>query len=336
MFDLKQTPEEPKELIEYDKYIVNPDLINKGVKAFFSGNIKKGYSIGIPCFDRHFVCKENELYALTGKKGEGKTTINQAIQIMQSIVNGLVWVCAYQENKDWSQKINYLDYLLGESAKNVELNNPKLYKKASDWVDKHFIFLKLEDISTALEVTKHLIDTGVKVHALVLDPINSFISGFNTTGNGYADGVEAARKVQRFVEDYCTVYVSQHPNMRAQREDKPVTSYDAEGGWWNNKADTTWVINREAGTSLNNIGIENIRNKHTGGERTHPEDPLIIEWKMCIIDIIKGVEKHENVIQYLIRKHNPLNYDHEYLPETKEIITATPEEAFEPTDGVPF
>jgi len=332
MFNLNETPQEPKEQIDYSKYIVNSDSINSSVQAFFNGEIKKGYGIGIPCFDEYFVCKENELYALTGKKGEGKTTINQAIQIMQSIVNGLVWVCAYQENKDYSQKINYLDYLLGESANNVRLKNPELYNKASLWIDKHFIFLKLEDISTALEVTKHLIDSGVEVHALVLDPINSFISGFNTTGNGYSDGVETARKVQRFVEDYCTVYVSQHPNMRAQREDKPVTSYDAEGGWWNNKADTTWVINREKGTSLNNIGIENVRNKHTGGNRTDPENPLIIDWDFCIINIIKGGEKYQNVIQYLVRKHNPLNFDHEYLEETKEIITVEPAEAFD----VPF
>jgi hypothetical protein len=248
---------------------------------------------------------------------------------MQSIVNGLVWVCCYQENKDYSQKINYLDYLLGENADNVRKNNPELYNKASSWIDRHFIFLKLEDISTALDVTKHLISTGIDVHALVLDPINSFVSGFQTTGNGYTDGVEAARKVQRFCEDYCSVYVSQHPTMRAQREDNPVTSYDAEGGYYNNKADNTWVINREKGTSLNYIGMENVRNKHTGGSRTDPDNPLIIEWKMAVIDIIKGNDTHPNVIQYLIRKHNPLNYDHEYLEETKEIITKTPEEAFD-------
>ena len=332
MFNLDDTPQEPKEIIDYEKYIVNPTGINNSVQAFFNGDIKKGYAIGIPCFDKHFVCKENELYALTGKKGEGKTTINQAIQIMQSVVNDLVWVCAYQENKDYSQKINYLDYLLGESANNVRKNNIELYNKASEWIDKHFIFLKLEDINTALEVTKHLIETGVNVHALVLDPINSFVSGFTTTGNGYSDGVEAARRVQRFVEDYCTVYVSQHPNMKAQRGSEPITSYDAEGGWWNNKADTTWVINREKGTSFNNIGIENVRTKHTGGSRTDPDNPLIIEWKMSVIDIIKGSERYMNVIQYLVRKHNPLNHEHEYLPETKEIIKITPQEAFE----VPF
>jgi energy-coupling factor transporter ATP-binding protein EcfA2 len=332
MFDLKHTPSEPQEQVDFEQYIVSNSSINSSVQAFYNGEIPKGFSIGIPCFDEFFVCKQNELYALTGKKGEGKTTIQMAIQIMQSIANGLVWVCAYQENKDYSQKINYLDYLLGESAAGVRIKNPKLYNKAINWIDAHFIFLKVEDIKTALEVTKHLIATGVKVHALVLDPINSFVSGFNTTGNGYSDGVETARKVQRFVEDYCSVYVSQHPNMTAQRADKPVTSYDAEGGWWNNKADITFTINRERGTSLNNIGVENVRTKHTGGNRTDPDNPLIINWRMAIIDIFQGENKHINVIQYLIRKHNPLSFDHEYLEETKEIITVEPAEAFD----VPF
>jgi hypothetical protein len=43
----------------------------------------------------------------------------------------------------------------------------------------------------------------------------------------------------------------------------------------------------------------------------------------------KGLIEQENVIQYLLRKHNPLNYDHEYLPETKEIRKVTVAEAFE-------
>ena len=325
MFDI-DNPEElkniqPDETNDYSKYIVNPESINKTVKRFFNGEIKRGYEIGISCFDQHFVCKENELYALTGKKGGGKTTINQSIQIMQSIVNDLIWVVAFQENSDWGQKLNYLNYFFGENAKEVEKNNPEYYKQVSDWIDEHFIFLDVEDIKTALEVTKYLINKGINVHALVLDPVNSFQSGFQNTGNGYADGVETARKVLRFTEKFCTVYISQHPNITAQRnKDKIITSYDAEGGWWLNKASFTWVIHREKDTNLNHIIVEDVRNKHTGGSRTSEEDQLIIDWNVTKINILRGSERYENVIQYLLRKHNPLNVDYEYLPETKEIL----------------
>ena len=339
MFNLEEIPKAPEDKIDYNKFIVDNEGINKTVKSFFNGDIKKGYEIGIPCFDEHFVCKENELYALTGKKGGGKTTINQAIQIMHSIVSDLIWVCAFQENSDWGQKINYLNYFFGEFAKDVEKNKPDLYKKVSDWIDAHFIFLDVETIKDALDTTKFLIENGTKVHALVLDPANSFQSGYANTGNGYADGVETARKVLRFTEKECSVYVSQHPNISAQRnDDKIITSYDAEGGWWLNKASFTFVLHREKDTNLNHIIVEDVRNKHTGGSRTSQENQLIIDWQVTTINIIRGRETYENVIQYLVRKHNPLNIDYEYLPETKEIIpTIKLSEAFEGvSDEIPF
>ena len=87
------------------------------------------------------MCKERSLYALTGKKGKGKTTINKVIQLMQSIVNDLIWVCAFQENSDWGNKIEYLQYLLGDYASDVRRTDPNYYNIASKWIDDHYIFL---------------------------------------------------------------------------------------------------------------------------------------------------------------------------------------------------
>ena len=333
MFNLDNAPdfsaEESK--FDYKQYVVNPNNINKEIDNFFSGNIKKGYTIGIPEFDNHFVCKENELYALTGRKGEGKTTISQAIQVMHSIVNDLVWVVAFQENADWGTKINYLNYFFGEHSRDVEKNNPELYKKASDWIDKHFIFLDVEDIKTAVEVTKAMIDDGVKVHALVLDPVNSFKNGYQDTGNGYSDGVETARAVLKFTADYCTVYVSQHPNMAAQRLDRVLTPYDAEGGWWNNKASYTWIIHRQKDSNLNNLIVYNVRNKHTGGSPTKDENNLIIDWQVCQINIFMemGGMRHENVIQKLVKKHNPLKLEDVYANEPEPLPMPSINDAFD-------
>lgn len=306
---LVSTEDKEIDSFDYKQYIVNPESINKEIDNFFKGNIKRGYTLGINILDKYFVCKENELYALTGRKGEGKTTITQAIQIMHSIVNGLVWVVAYQENADWGTKINYLNYFLGCKPKDVEENDPELYKKASDWIDKHFIFLNVEDIKTAVEVTKSIIKSGINVHALVLDPVNSFKSGYQDTGNGYSDGVETARAVLKFTADYCTVYVSQHPNMTAQRLDRVLTPYDAEGGWWNNKASYTWILHRQKDSNLNHLMVYNVRNKHTGGSPTQEGNSVIIEWLVTRVNLFmeQGMERGEDVVQMLIRKHNPLN-----------------------------
>jgi hypothetical protein len=333
MFDLDNAPNFAAEELQFDykKYVVSADSINNEINNFFSGNIKKGYTIGIPEFDKHFVCKENELYALTGRKGEVKTTISQAIQIMHSIVNDLVWVVAFQENADWGTKINYMNYLLAEHPKDVERNNPALYKKASDWIDKHFIFLDVEDIKTAVDTTKALIDNGIKVHALVLDPVNSFKSGYQDTGNGYSDGVETARAVLKFTADYCTVYVSQHPNMSAQRLDRVLTPYDAEGGWWNNKASYTWILHRQKDSNFNNLIVYNVRNKHTGGSPTKDENNLIIDWNVTKINIFMemGGMRHENVIQKLVKKHNPLKLDDVYANEPEQLPPPSINEAFD-------
>jgi hypothetical protein len=332
MFELdKKTDLEFEEDIkDYSKFIVTSDSINNTVTKFFNGEIKKGYEIGIPCFDEHFVCKEKELYALTGQKGGGKTTINMAIQMMQSVVNGLVWVCAYQENADWGSKLNYLNYFLGEFPRDVKKSKPELYKLASDWIDKHFIFLDVETIKDALETTEYLVSTGVNVHAVILDPVNSFKGGYDSIGNGYLDNVETARIVQRWAHKVCSVYVSQHPTMMGQRnKDRPMTSSDAEGGHWLNKADFTWVVHREKDTNLNHIIVEDVRSKHTGGGRTSEDNQLMLNWSATEIDIIRGKDNFKNVIQYLVRRHKPIDYDFDYLPSTKEIIKPTnPKDAF--------
>ena len=320
--------EQPKEVFDYKKHIVNPEKINSDVNDFFRGRISTGYKIGIECFDEHFVCKEKSLYALTGKKGKGKTTINKIIQLMQSIVNDLIWVVAFQENSDWGNKIEYLQYLLGDFAKDVEKSNPELYSKASEWIDNHFIFLDVENIETAIKVTECLIENGTKVHALLLDPVNSFEFGYKDTGNTFSDGVYSSKKVLRWCKNNVSIYASQHPNIRAQREKESVTPFDAEYGFWNNKAHFTWTINRSQGTDENIIGVHNVREKLTGGNPTSLDEPLIIEWFPTKINIIKGHQRHENAIQELMRRHNPLKLEEGFYKEEKPLPTLDLNQAF--------
>jgi len=327
--------EKPTEEFDYKKHIVSSESINSDVEKFYSGKIKKGFTIGIECFDNHFVCKEKSLYALTGKKGKGKTTINKIIQLMQSIVNDLVWVVAFQENSDWGNKIEYLQYFLGDFATDVRKSNPEYYQKASDWIDNHFIFLDVENIETAIKVVECLIKDGVKVHALLLDPVNSFEFGYKDTGNTFQDGVYSSKKVLRWCKKNVSVYVSQHPNIRAQREKEAVTPFDAEYGFWNNKAHFTWTINR-ADDNENIIGVVNVREKLTGGYPTDVDEPLIIQWFPTKINIVKGSEIHINVIQTLMKKHNPLNMKEGFYPDEEQLPVLDFEEAFGDDNDNPF
>lgn len=332
---IKDTPDD--EVVDYSKFIENSKEIDNELNDFVDGKIAHGYKLGIGCFDDYYVAKKFEFYGIVGKKGRGKTTINMAIQIAHSVANNLIWVVAFQENSSWSMKLNYLNYLLCDFAKDVKKKNFPLYQKALDWIDEHFIFLKVETIKEALETTQYLIeDKGIDVHAVFLDPINSFDSGYYNSGNSYQDMVDTSKKILRHSKEICSVHVSQHPTMSGQRQEEDVNSYQAEGGAILNKASFTYAINRDSGSSQNRISIDNVRNLHTGGNETPQDNPVVLHWSPTEIglgNLLEGV-KEKNIIDGLKRFYNPL--DEEFEEKQPEIMpTMTPEDAFGSGD-VPF
>ena len=324
------------EVVDYSKFIVSNREANNDLNDFLDGKIAYGYTLGIPCFDKYFVAKKFEFYGIVGKKGRGKTTINQAIQVAHSVANNLIWVVAFQENSEWSMKLNYMNYLLCDFAKEVKNNNRPLFDKALQWVDKHFIFLKVETIKEALETTKYLInEKQIDVHAVFLDPINSFDSGYYNSGNSYQDMVDTSKKILRHSKDVCSVHVSQHPTMSGQRQEEDVNSFQAEGGAILNKASFTYAINRDSGSSMNRISVDNVRNRHTGGNETSSDNPVLLHWSPTKIGLgtglgvdDTGIQEH-NIIHKLKQFYNPLE---EEIKQTEVIPTATPDEAF----GSPF
>lgn len=347
--EIKEIPlnEVNNEVLDLNSFIVNSNEVNTDLEDFITGRIPQGYKSGIADLDKHFVMKKNEFYILTGKKGQGKTTVNQALQMLYAIPNDLIWVVAFQENSYWSMKLNYMNYILCDYATDVYKKDKLLFDKASEWVDAHFIFIKVEDIKTACEVTKNLIKQGKDIHALFLDPINSFKNGWQDSGNMYSDGTIAGLELLNFAKNFCSVHISQHPTMSGQRQEGAVNSYSAEGGWFLNKAHFTYVIHREKGTSQNQLIVENVRNRHTGGEETNKENPLVLHWSPTKIDLsyLQNIGQSEvNIIKKVKMTYNPLQENFEgvtfkELPEVNNIIkTASPFEAFGKDDDsdVPF
>lgn len=323
---------------DYSKFLVDNKDVNNDLNDFVDGRIEHGYTLGISCFDEYYVAKKFEFYGIVGKKGRGKTTINQAIQVAHSVANDLIWVVAFQENSAWSMKLNYLNYLLCDFAKDVKKKNYPLYEKALKWVEEHFIFLKVETIKEALETTQYLIEEKeIDVHAVFLDPINSFDSGYYNSGNSYQDMVDTSKKILRHSKDVCSVHVSQHPTMSGQRQEEDVNSFQAEGGAILNKASFTYAINRDSGSSNNRISVDNVRNRHTGGNETSADNPVILNWsptKIGLGNLIEGV-KEQNIIHELKRIYNPLGEDFgEKEPETMPTIDV--QEAFGSVEDLPF
>jgi len=338
MIELIKKNEDYKDELEfnYKDYLVSSVSINSDLDDFITGKIPQGFKSGVHILDNHFVSKKNEFYIVTGKKGQGKTTIYQILQLLFSISNNLIWVVAFQENSNWSMKLNLMNLILGGFARDVKQKNLSLYNKASKWIDKHFIFIEVESIKTATEVAEGLINDGVDVHGLLLDPINSFKNGWQDTGNGYADGVATSLKLLNFAKKVCSVHITQHPNMSGQRQEGAVSSYQAEGGWFLNKAHNTCAIHREPGSSQNELMVEHVRNKHTGGDQTERENPVIIEWSPTQINIfMKNTPNisENNVIKELVDKYNIFDLD---IEDKKPTPTASLDEAFGDDEEVLF
>lgn len=340
MFELakkiEDIKEEPQESDIHKKHLIPHNVINKDIQDYITGIIPQGFRTVSETLNEYYLFKKNEFYLCTGKKGDGKTTINQTLQILGSICSDLIFVVAFQENSEWSMKLNYMNYLLGTYAKNYAITNPNEFKVASDWMDKHFYFIDVESVKEACDFTEDLINKGVDVHALFLDPINSFMNGWQDTGNAYADGKILGIKILNFSKKVCSVHVSQHPTMSAQRSDVDVTSYDGEGGWLLNKASFTWYLNQKDDNE-NELVVDNVRNKHTGGDTTKKDNPMVIKWHPEKIDIYMrvGHSKDLNVIKEALKRFNPLNIQHREFEEEKQTYNATPLEAFGDED-IPF
>lgn len=333
--------QEENDVFDYEKHIINKDNVNKRLEDYLYGRIPKGYGTGFEVLDDVIVCKINEMLACVGKKGRGKTTIEEILLLMWAMANDLTFVLALQENDEALEKMNLLGYLFGESPKLVERENKELYKKGVEWLDKHFIFIEVDSFKEATDTVIGMIKDCKKIDGLFCDPVNSIESGFKDTGNSYSDEKNTAKELLKFSKKYCSVFLSQHPTMAAQRSPEDINSYSAEGGHFLNKSHFTWAINRDNGSNVNRISVDNIRNKYTGGNVTHPDTPLLLKWNPYKIDIEhKGIIE-EDIIQKIRKTYNPLNEVFTELLdnviEKKEIPLGNLEDAFEVyDDGQPF
>jgi len=228
---------------------------------------------------------KDHLYITDGYTVTHNTVINQILQLMGSLSNGLKWVVSFQENAEWSVKVTYMQLLLGDFARDVYKTDHYRYVEAERWIDKHFYFVEAENVREVLDYTKGLIKRGDDIYGVMLDPINSFVSGYERTGNNFQDGVQLVLKTLQFTKKWCSVYVNQHPTMENQRKDEDVTSWDGEMGYWFNKASMAYTTNRNRSEHVTRLKIDTVRTTLTGGESTDPLNSLLIHWSPKTIGI---------------------------------------------------
>jgi len=329
-----------KEVFDYKKHLLNKRNLKDKAKKYRNKEIPRGYKTGIKILDDIIVMKPKEMHACTGKKGRGKTTVQELFFLAWAMANNLHCVLALQENEQSLEVNNFLGYMLGCDPSIIERENPELFKKVESWFFEHFIFIDVNTMKEAVQVVENIIENNHKVDLLFCDPVNSFESGYSDTGNSHKDDKVTAMNMLKFTKK-CSLFVSQHPTMSGQRSEEDVNSYSAEGGYFLNKAHFTWAINRDNGSNYNRISVDNVRNKYTGGDVTQVDDPLILEWGRYNINIHHDGKVEKDIIQQIRKRVNPFKevITSKNWIEKKETPTATINEAFgevEQSDDMPF
>ena len=229
---------------------------------------------GIEEFDHWFKFKRNSLYLCTGKLGRGKTTVQQFLFVMASMVNDWKWLIVCMENSKMDFAENLISFVLRRNAKEVKQSNPSLYKMAHDFVSSHFQF-----VTSEVNNIDMLVEVATKYHkvfpfdAMFIDPVNSIQPKAGSDWD-FNTGVGAASKILRFREEVASVFISQHPIMSKQRDSSSPSSADGEGGYFANKADFAFVLDRASGSNQTFMKIDKVRNRKTGGNETDPENPI--------------------------------------------------------------
>ena len=326
----------PSIAIDYQKYIV-PKYKGWGfIDDFYDGKVELGIKTGVSFFDRHFAWKKNEFYTITGSKGRGKTTIIQALSLIATVGAGWKWIYVLKENNTEDAKENLFQYLTHQLYKTVRDTKNEETKKVIEYIENNFIFL--EDITTmeqVLETAKHVVNSDKNsTYGLFIDPENSFLAGYEhgETQVEYSNGAKIAVKVLEFSQKVCTVVLSQHTIMSAQRN-KIASSAHAEGGWYTSKASFTIAISREQGSSDNFISIDNVRRQRTGGRETDSNNAIILEWNPLDFHIRmeSSLERQPYFLSNLQDKKDWKVFNIE-LPKEEPLPTISPADAFSDVD----
>ena len=318
------------------------------IEDFHDGKVEMGIQTGVEFLDKHFQWKKNEFYTVTGGKGRGKTSIVQALSLISTVAKGWKWILSLKENNTEDAKESLFMYLAHAGYDNMRKSKPKETQMIKDFIEEHYIFLEnITTIEQVLETSKYIIKNNPETTFVVfIDPANSHMAGyeFGDTQIEYSNGAKMAVKILEFSQDHCSVVLSQHTIMSAQRAGV-VSSASAEGGWFTSKASYTIGIHREQGTSDNKIVVDNVRRPRTGGKETKLENSLIIIWTPYDLHI--KMEKETHLTQnYLIAKvqnnsgwFNSLGAGGNREP-TREVPCElalqpiTPDEAFAPSDEI--
>lgn len=264
--------------------------------------------------DEYYKISEGQLNVVSGYPGSGKSEWVDSIMVHQAMEPG-VSVCYYSP-ENWPSSILVQKFIEKRAAKELKDIPKKEYQELLIWAEIKFKILSASigslSVESILESTKKLIEGGVKLKHLVIDPWNECDSS-RPNGMTETDYIgERLAECRRFARKWrINIWIVCHPAKPPKDKNgniHPPTLYDLAGSaHWYNKCDNGFIVHRPDKDNSNAmiLFIRKIKNRYFG--KTGNLDFEFI-WKGGNFKVLSEARKLEVAIKHQpVKKNDPLN-----------------------------
>lgn len=285
--NINHTPIIPNDNFDVDDFIEDNSLLDQYLEKVLSGTLPMGMKTGIKILDEYFMYKLKSFVIINGMDNVGKTTVFLYLSVLSSLINGLKWVILTNENNNGFIKRKLMEFYAGMPLKEL---SKETYQDTKNFIEKHYILLKNEEIYSYDELEK-IMNKVVEKHnpfAIFIDPYNSLD---RTTDNHHEYDYLVASKMRRFIKKTgVSIYLNTHVVTEALRRTYPKKhefeghimppgKADTEGGGkFSNKADDFLTFHRMTGHhklwNVTEIYVRKIKEIETGGKPTLIDEPI--------------------------------------------------------------
>lgn len=270
--------------IEEDDCIATRKDMSADLKKWRNGTFELGLPTGLASLDKYFRFKKGNFNVFNGKDNVGKSTVLWWLMILSSVYHDWNWILLSIENRNSTVKKRLIEFYWSEP---IEKMTDLKYKKASEFVDKHFSIVKNEKLynyKDVLEIHGNL-SKSKKIDGILIDPYNGLSIALSDSSklSTHEYHYECATEMQLYAKlKECCIYANAHVITSAARESTAPGKADVEGGAkWANKTDDFVTIHRDVQDPVNwmntELHVRKIKEIETGGSYTPFDQPYILK-----------------------------------------------------------
>jgi hypothetical protein len=282
------------------------------IDSIRNGTFVMGGSTGSTYLDQYFRFKSSLIVVVHGIANVGKSLFTWYLAMLSAAMHNWRWILYVAEN-DYEHCVRSLVQFHG--GKWVSDMSYEEYRKAMDFVDRHFVIIKNTSTYSASEACAlaeylHLDPNVGPFNAFVIDPYNSLVAETRIS--------EGLRKVHSTKHDldyevmsafrgFCkrtgmALYLNCHTGTEKARNvqstGKAPNMYDVEGGGkFANRADDFITTHRNTKDSersmITEMHVDKIKTTETGGRPTSADGPVefflwFSKYRFVILDPSSG------------------------------------------------